>query len=746
VKWLKAEIWSVVALTALVAVVGLVMSVGVGAVVASGQRAAAGQQLERRAMLIAEAVASETGRYVDTLRTVAAATGAFDTLTAANFSQATQPLAQMDLAGATSIAFLVPAADQQVASTQALWRSRGVPDLTLTAQGDPHQHIFSIFVASLDGVSQRRPGIDITQAAAPTQALTEARRTGHVTISTAYHLIIDQNLPSKQRQMSFSLTAPVYGPPDAQSVRAFRGWVLMGLRGQDFTGATLARAAQNQLDVTIRARNPEGADVPVATQTASVSGARDLSRQVTVTVANQQWQLDIQAVGRLLPGGTTSLPKVVTGAGIVLSMVLAGLVWVLATGRSRALAQVHVATVDARRQASLLTAILDSISDGVGVVDAQGEFLLHNPAAKAMLGITDDRDGAQQWQEHYGIYLPDGHTAFPTAELPLVRALAGEPTEQVEMVIRNAGQPDGVVISVSGRPMQSGAGQPGAVAVFHDVTARRAAEIELRAARDELAEQRAYLHEVLDSIDVTVVTCDTAGTIVHSNRVARQIRSPGDGPETIIEAIRDADIRTREGIPLAAEEIPAIRALAGEQVNNVEAVVPLPDGSYKSIMVHARPLHDTAGHIIGAVTSSYDITVLREREADLHAFACIAAHDLKTPLAAVAGFAEILDDGLADGADPVSLRPFLVRIAGGVDRMRRLIDDLLVYATARDGQLQLQPVDPYTLADDAVAERLAHLRSGSGGQPALFPDIHTGPLPSVLAAKPPHHSAIIAKW
>jgi signal transduction histidine kinase len=205
-------------------------------------------------------------------------------------------------------------------------------------------------------------------------------------------------------------------------------------------------------------------------------------------------------------------------------------------------------------------------------------------------------------------------------------------------------------------------------------------------------------------------------------------------------------VRTREGTPLAAEEIPAIRALAGEQVNNVEAVVPLPDGSHKSIMVHARPLHDTAGHIIGAVTSSYDITVLREREADLHAFACIAAHDLKTPLAAVAGFAEILDDGLADGADPVSLRPFLVRIAGGVDRMRRLIDDLLVYATARDGQLQLQPVDPYTLADDAVAERLAHLRGGSGGQPALFPDIHTGPLPSVLAAKPPHHSAIIAKW
>jgi signal transduction histidine kinase/CHASE1-domain containing sensor protein len=724
-----------VALTALVAVVGLVASVSVGAVVASGQRNAAKHQLDRRATLVAEAVASETGRYVDTVRTVAAATGAFDTLTAAQFAQANAPLAQMHLAGATSIVFLVPAADQEVASTQALWRSRGLPDLTLTAQGDPRQHIFSIFVESLDGISQRRPGVDITQAPAPTQALTEAWRTGHVTISDAYHLIIDQNLPSKQQQMSFSLTAPVYGPPDAQGKRTFRGWVLMGLRGQDFTGATLARVSQNQLDVTIRARNSAGADVPVATHTAAVSGSRDLSRHVDVTVANQRWQLDIQAIGGRLPGGTTSLPNVVTGAGIVLSMLLAGLVWMLATGRSRARAQVHVATADARRQAGLLSAILDSISDGVGVVDAQGEFLLHNPAAKAMLGINDDRDGAPQWQEHYGIYLPDGHTPFPTAEMPLVRALAGESTEQVEMVIRNAGQPDGVVITVSGRPLHPGAGQAGAVAVFHDVTARKAAEIELRAARDELAEQRAYLHEVLDAIDVTVVTCDTTGAIVHSNRVARQIRPPGGGPETIIEAIRDANVRTREGAPLATEEVPAIRALAGEQVNNLEAVVPLPDGSHKSIMVHARPLHDTAGHIIGAVTSSYDITALREREADLHAFASIAAHDLKAPLAAVAGFAEILDDELVDGADPVSLRPLLARIAGGVDRMRRLIDDLLVYATARDGQLQLQSVDLHTLVGDVVAERTAHLRGGSGGQPALFPDIYTGPLPLVLADK-----------
>ncbi|GAA0954277.1 hypothetical protein Vau01_115670 [Virgisporangium aurantiacum] len=41
-----------------------------------GQRANAQQQLERGATLVAEAVTGEAGRYVDTLRTVAAAVGA----------------------------------------------------------------------------------------------------------------------------------------------------------------------------------------------------------------------------------------------------------------------------------------------------------------------------------------------------------------------------------------------------------------------------------------------------------------------------------------------------------------------------------------------------------------------------------------------------------------------------------------------------------------------------------------------
>jgi len=755
---------SAVILTVLVTVVGLLVTAAAGVALVGGQRDAARQQLDRRAGLVAEAVSAEAGRYVDTLRTVAAAAGVFEPLTATTFAEVARPLADMRLAGATSIVYLVAAGDAEIPTVQQVWRARGVPELTLQAAGSGREHIFAVLSQPLDGATARRSGIDVTQSAPATQALNEARRSGRPAVSDPYQLIIDQKLPPEQRQMSVSLTAPVYGPADPAGQRAFRGWVLMGLRGWDFIGTTLTRATQNLLDVTLRAPSADGTYPVVAAQHATVPGRRDLSRTVEVTVAGRQLHLQVQAAGRYLPGGTTGMPTVAVTAGTLLSLLLAGLVFLLATGRARAQARVDAATTDlaaaetaAREQADLLHAILDGVSDGVGVVDTRGEFLLHNPAAKAILGLSDDVGGTDNWQGHYGMFGPDGRTPFPTEQMPLVRALAGESTDHVEMVIRNAAHPEGVTITVSGRPLHSAAGQIGAVAVFHDITARKAAdvelaaaadalraelhartaaEIELRAARDALADQRAYLTQVLDALDVSVITCDTTGAIVHANRTARRILPADDNGRNVATAIPTIGLAHPDGTAVAVDDTPLMRAVGGEHVDGMEAVIPLPDGTHRALLLHARPLHDTTGTLIGAVAASYNVTALREREADLRAFAGVAAHDLKAPLAAVAGYAELLDDELPHAAGPHA-RHSLDRIQAGVERMRRLIDDLLAYATARDAALNLEHVDLQEMVTDIIAERTAHLRRGADrdGHQVLFPDIYTGPLPVVHTDK-----------
>jgi diguanylate cyclase (GGDEF)-like protein/PAS domain S-box-containing protein len=510
-----------VALTVGVLAVGLSVSLGATVVVRGERDQTAAGAADHRASALAEAVRDESARYVNTVVGVAAAVGAFDVLTADKFARVVAPLRGMQLVGATSATFLVPTADDQVPQVETFWRSQGVPDLVLKPAASDHEHFFSVLSEPLDGSAVARRGIDLSASPEAAAALGESRRTGRVAVSDTYRLLVDRDLPADRQQLSFVLVAPVFGAADATGSPPFRGWVIMGLRGGDFIGATLAKAGQGDLDVRLSARNSDGAPAQVAQVTAPVSGPRAPSRHLEVVVGQRSWQLEIAAVASLLPGtgGWWTIPA----GGAVLSVLLAVLVGTLATGRARARADVEAATAglraaeaDARGQAELLEAILDNVSDGVGVVDGHGEFLLHNPAAKVLLGIGEDQGGAETWQEHYGIFLPDGRTPFPTEDLPLVRALAGETRDQVPMVIRNFAQPDGVVITVSGRPLPRPDGTVGAVAVFHDITAQHVAEAALRRDRDH--------SEAVAEVAATIASTGVrAGGITDTTAVAEAV-------------------------------------------------------------------------------------------------------------------------------------------------------------------------------------------------------------------------------
>ena len=139
-----------------------------------------------------------------------------------------------------------------------------------------------------------------------------------------------------------------------------------------------------------------------------------------------------------------------------------------------------------REQAAVLQSVFEHMADGVVVADEKGKFLFQNRVAHRLLGEAMDR-APSEWTEAYGVFLPDEKTPFPWTELPLARALRGESSDRVEMFLRNAASPDGVYLSVSGRPLPSvEGGFRGGVAVIHDVTERKHAEREILALNRDL--------------------------------------------------------------------------------------------------------------------------------------------------------------------------------------------------------------------------------------------------------------------
>ncbi|WP_306205895.1 ATP-binding protein [Actinoplanes sp. RD1] len=134
----------------------------------------------------------------------------------------------------------------------------------------------------------------------------------------------------------------------------------------------------------------------------------------------------------------------------------------------------------AEGQTRLMRAIVDSLTEGLTVVDGQGRLLLRNPAVRQLLGGVVSSTGQMADPGYYGLFHPDG-TPLEGDQMPYRRALAGDPVTAMDILVRNPGVPDGRIVSVSSSAIPGELdGIHYAVTVFHDVTAERRH-------RDELA-------------------------------------------------------------------------------------------------------------------------------------------------------------------------------------------------------------------------------------------------------------------
>lgn len=134
-----------------------------------------------------------------------------------------------------------------------------------------------------------------------------------------------------------------------------------------------------------------------------------------------------------------------------------------------------------RARTRALEPILQTVSDGIVVVDHHGVFLVFNEAAERILGVGLMDASQDEWSEAYGLFLPDRVTPYPSEQLPLARAAKGEAVRDAEIHVRGPHRPDGAVISVTAMPWRDPSGELlGAVAVFRDITAHRNADDTVR--------------------------------------------------------------------------------------------------------------------------------------------------------------------------------------------------------------------------------------------------------------------------
>jgi PAS domain S-box-containing protein len=412
--------------------------------------------------------------------------------------------------------------------------------------------------------------------------------------------------------------------------------------------------------------------------------------------------------GQAVAAGRTSagtFATVATVLGVILAALLALAVW---------LAQ------QARESESLLFRFLAALPVGVHILSPGGRPYYASEEGKRLLGRGVVQGiGSGQIAETYSIFRAGTDQRYPTGQLPSVRALLGRSSHADDLEIH---RPDDSVIPLEtwARPVYGAGGKVDyAIVVFADISERQARE-------KVIAGQAALLDLARDAIFVR----DPGGHITYWNAGAEE--TYGYTRAEALGQVSHELLGTRFPEPLHAIEA----ATAGDSRWDGELTQRRADG--RTIIVESRwaAQREPGGPLTGFMEVNRDITSrknaeremlraadevrainaaleqrVRERTVHLErasknlaAFTYSAAHDLRTPLRALSGFAEVLVDEYGDKLEETG-RGYAGRIQEATQQMAAVLDDLLHLSQVSRADMNLQDTDLSAMVT-AICDRL----------------------------------------
>jgi PAS domain S-box-containing protein len=366
-----------------------------------------------------------------------------------------------------------------------------------------------------------------------------------------------------------------------------------------------------------------------------------------------------------------------------------------------------------RESEGLLSAVMQQLPVGLGVMDTKGEWLVSNPLMDTFVPKGVPSNGPERIS-HWRAYNSD-HELIPPESWPGQSALRGEAAQATEMLfIDDDGRERWM--SVSAAPLRENTGAIiGATCVVQDIDAVKRAEQALRTSE-------ARLSGLINSAMDAVIVVDAEQRVVLFNPAAEEMFKCAANdvvggsldrfiPVTLQETHRK-HIASFGHTGVTARRMGALGALSGVRSNGHEFPI---EASISHLELNGQKLSTV---ILRDITERKLAEAERERllqtEHELRAaaeeanrlkdeFLAIMSHELRNPLNVILGYSELF---LL--SEEIKRSPQLLRMAEAVKRnalaQSRLIRDLLDLSRLRSGKISLsmETVSLLTSINNAV--------------------------------------------
>ncbi|MCA8906696.1 MAG: CHASE domain-containing protein [Rhodospirillaceae bacterium] len=347
-----------------------------------------------RIRLIEARIVNRMAAYEQVLRGGVAVFSVFQPVTRADWRNYVYLLdLDREYPGIQGVGFAQRIRPDERANHVAAVRADGFPDYDIRPPGDREELTSIVFLEPFDARNRAAFGYDMFSNEIRRAAMERARDTGQAALSGRVELL--QEI-TEERQAGFLLYLPVYAPgSDPQTAEARRealsGYVYSPFRATDLMrGILQGEFPQIDLEVFDGPAADEAELLFSNVDAAAAALSPELVQTATIEVAGRPWTIAFRSTPAFVEEMQSPLSTVLLVGGLVVTVLVFGTVWTLASARGRA---VRLAESMARTRENIEAKFRDLFAyapDAIVMVGADGKIQDVNQQAEATFGFAHD--------------------------------------------------------------------------------------------------------------------------------------------------------------------------------------------------------------------------------------------------------------------------------------------------------------------------------------------------------------------